>query len=530
MKYALLLAGVAAIAFAPFIDGIWRPTTDAAAYLSAARELYEQGRYPPGVFVRSPAYPLFIAPLLVFGDPPVLAIRAVNGLLFAASIGLTYWLMSRRLSAVWAAIGALAVTVNPVFVELFRPTLTEPFFVVLSLAALCVADRHFAARRADASQATRDDAAPSSSVSIFATGLTALLMSWAYLTRAIGASLWPIGLWAAYSAARRDVAARRGPRMILFVVLLLASPLAWELRQSRFSGPHTGTYVEQLLRFAPERDVRDASGPGLIAQRARQFGPARLTQLAATLFPPHVCWRLFNAPLSPIAPTAVGALIVAALLQRAIRHRDAAAVYALLSLAVLAVWPWDEGTRFVAPLVPIVWMSLLSLVAGPVHRLARAGKVNRVVFRAFAAMIIVCLAAPAGVASALAYRNIPAERAAACESDELMRSLAAWQTHAQRTHESLLLVLRPRHPAKGALLSAGYLSRRTVLDVHRRRGPIAESLDGGETAWDWLLVEGPLPPEPTLAPVRRIGAFHVYRRVRPLPVAWDGPAAHTPGD
>ena len=132
----LLAAALLAMQISPW----WRPTPDAAAYLSMARSLATTGhmtRFGSRQWYYAPGYPALISPAFLLGDQPFLAISLIHfGLVLALMAGLYLWV---RQAAAEAALPVTAlVMVNVALWEHYRRTLSELAFMA-ELAWLAVA-------------------------------------------------------------------------------------------------------------------------------------------------------------------------------------------------------------------------------------------------------------------------------------------------------------------------------------------------------------------------------------------------------
>jgi len=140
----VLLAGAAWILLATSLNGIGF-TADSASYVAAARSLvrgagwldYGGGSYlthPPGL-------PVFLAVPALVGVDPAVGARWLNALCFGAVLLLTaYWLLTRLRSRALAAVGIAAVFFSQPLLLVSSIAWSEIPFILLTLAALLVAE------------------------------------------------------------------------------------------------------------------------------------------------------------------------------------------------------------------------------------------------------------------------------------------------------------------------------------------------------------------------------------------------------
>ncbi len=352
------IIGFSLLAALPSVGSWCGWSTDCFSFLRHARLLAETGVFPAERVNVPPGYPLLLAPImLLFGQTPILAIRLLCMTAVTCSALATYYLHRRRLGARSAWIAALLVAGSPVLLRLSATPLSEPLFTagVSVLLVFC--------------QRWTMGGVPGYRGAVIAGLATAAVVC----IRSMGIAILPAMAIAAWRIPDRSLRFRVGFVAVLTLTTML--PLAaWELRQSAY--PATFGY-QHAWTHAREAEATDATGLALQVERLARFGPMRLAALKALLLPSDLAWRLFQPPFDSPTTWLIGGGVVILGIVLAATQRNASDVYVLLTLLMLALWPYDEGSRFVAPLLPIViaypfvaWKWLQARVPRPV---ARAG-------------------------------------------------------------------------------------------------------------------------------------------------------------
>ncbi len=314
-------------------------TPDTFAYLQAARGIHETGHLPDARLIAPPLFPLILAPLISLGDLPALAGRILLTLGWAASGVLAYQLYRRELGRWPAWIVGLFVATHSAMLFQSATLLSELVYMPLSLGALVVFSRWRDDRRVAAA-------------SLLVGSLLAIAT---IMTRSMGIMLLPVGalvLLMQSSPSWRGRLLRTG----VFTSLALVVVFAWNHRENRY--PVDSSYGSFLAK-ARSVEQTDATGLQLQVERLAHFGGQRLREITAVVLPRRVCWGLLASPWGSWIQWAAGGIVVGLLCLRVLRKRTPAEAYALLLLGLLAIWPFDEGVRFVLPLVPIFAGSLM---------------------------------------------------------------------------------------------------------------------------------------------------------------------------
>ena len=289
---------------------------------------HPETKFPPG-------YPVILAPAAQLFGGSFLAIARWAALLAALAFPAAYFMLRRRGEPFAVLLALASVASVPFVIVATGNPMSEPFFIVCAMLLIAWADDW-----------ERDSRRSWSSLFAGA-GLVFAVVA----TRMVGA--------AAVSAAALIVIWRLVTRRFTIRDLLplaagvafLASWLAWtsaHTRPSATAGPESG-YVRLLLLADPEQpDLGRAS----VAQIATRIATNAVKQAA------HAGELLTQIPwLKPTwySPVALLIALVVAGWWRHLRSGGAfGALYFASYLAIMLVWPFDEGGRFLVPLAPLL--------------------------------------------------------------------------------------------------------------------------------------------------------------------------------
>lgn len=357
----ITVAIIAILLVAPTLGDWCSLAPDSFDYLTTARTLHETGRYPDHHMMRPPGFPTLIAPLFQFGDPPLFAIRILLAICFVATGILTTALFHTSLGRLPAIAAGLLTVTNSVLLMQTTVALSEAVFIPIQLAALIAITK--LRRKAPMRLAV----------------VAALLAACAIMVRTIGAAVVPVAMLVMLFR-RGDSWRGRVTHVAVFLAVASIMPTIWHLRQSGF--PAQAGYGRMWTQ-AMESEQTDATDLALQLQRFKRFGAERLADIKRAMVPNHVGWRAFQGGASSIITAVVALGVIGACLVRFAIHREPSFAYALLVLFVVALWPWDEGVRLVAPLIPIFYAGLIGLLF-PRKGLSR----NRAVFAALGIAIL----------------------------------------------------------------------------------------------------------------------------------------------
>lgn len=464
---------------------------DSFRYLEIARRFHETGGFQPHKLLGPPGFSVILAPLLAFDDLPLLPMRLLFSICWAATAAMTYLLHRDELGNRLAFVAGLLVAMSSILLRLTASALSESVFIALIAAVLVVT----AAWQRGAVKAK------------WTIGLGGLLAAAACLVRSTGLVLPPAVVLAILLNRGRPIR-RRLLTAGAFGLVALLPTAAWELRQSHYS---TGVTYAQIWKTARSAEHTDSSGLTLQMERLAKFGPLRLEAVKEAVVPRDLLWRAFNPPLGVPTTWLVGGSFVIVALIRSVRHRRPEDLFVVLSLLMLSFWPWDEGVRLVAPLIPILvgyplWVGLLLWRKAGARRLARAGLLS-------ALGLWVSLQA-AGMFQT--YCRLPAEREKARSRLKDMSDLAAWHEANTPPGGAWVGVTPKGSMDKVLLLGAAYLSRRplTTIDVV---DPAAFDLrlDGHTRAFVHDSLVGVALRRWTYVPTARVLGFKVLESMSP---------------
>ncbi len=331
---ALLVAALLAMQISPW----WRPTPDASAYLSMARSLATSGhmtRFGDPQWYYAPGYPTLISPAFLTGDRPFLVISLIHfGIGLTLMLGLYLW--ARQVASEAAMPVTALVMVNVGLWEHYRRTISELAF----MAAL--------AWLAWALSKVRRASFPRQKLAWVATSV--LLLAALCAVRQIGLLVvFGFGTVMVLDAATR----RRSWAEAITFTAVVALPatvlvLAFVLREHalvRTAFDNT-TYLTQLT----DQHVDIPEGLRL---RIGEIGRLLLPGMMKAYGRPHD-WLNINALLYLI----LAAFIAPGWWRAARRTTDPLVVTLPFYFAFYILWPFDQGVRFMLPLLPVLWLSV----------------------------------------------------------------------------------------------------------------------------------------------------------------------------
>lgn len=331
----------------------WTPNIDATAYLSIARNmaagrLADLGR---AQLFFAPGYPLLISPLFLLSDRPFLLIAMFHWLLsLGLMIGIYRW--ARRLTHQADAGGApaaLAVTmlvmVNVSLWEFYRQSLSEFAFTVLLIWAAHLLDLALATPRGGRAR-------------LKWLILGSLLAALAALTRQTGGVL-VIGFGLAVLAAawRRRWTWPAAMIAALFVGAIASAPvLATMLYERAHALPGSKTYTDFLRDPALALSAQLTEGLRL---RIYEIGRLILPGMFGAYSREH---RWLDLNTAFYVPTF---LVLAYGWFRRLRTAglDTLNLAWPVYLLFYMVWPFDQSTRFMMPMLPVLCLLVWDLAA-----------------------------------------------------------------------------------------------------------------------------------------------------------------------
>lgn len=493
----MLLGAVVFVVHAPSWGDWIALTPDSFMFLTAARSLVQTGALPPERPQCPPGFFYVLAPFLRFSETPWLAIRIAASLASAGAAILTYVLYKRRLGNPGAMAAALAVATSGVLLQQSATLLSEFAYLPISLFALWWIGRMCDSLRTLETYwrwAALAGAATAASL----------------LVRSIGIGLLIAG------AAMCLLQIRISPRRAILALILFATPTAlslaaWELRQAAY--PPTRQYSDIWSRPL-SREGLDASGLRLQAERLFRYGPARLDALKSLIVPEHVGWRFFQSPWNRPTSWAIGGLLIACCAVRLLKRPAAEDLYFLITLGIISVWPYQEGVRLAAPLLPLAWCYVVEIVAAVRQGIHRSGRIRLAHGTMLAAIVM-------GV-SAAALERVHLQKslaALAVKSSSRLESgqkLANWLDSRVLPGADLICVTEQQSDAKLTAIAANYLGRRAIARFR--------DVDGTESqaVLRELMRNGPLLVENSILERRNSSPTAALRRSAATPQATEG--------
>jgi len=333
-----------AFVFAIQIGSLWYPTPDAINYLSIARSIANEhvlANHGCSHLYYSIGYPLLISPAFLLDERPFLFLSLIH-FFWALVLLLGVYSWARR-CAPDAALWITALTaVNTSVWNLYRRSLTEICFMAVLMLVVNIADR-----------ICRSETLWRRIGWIVSASSLVLLL----------ALIRPVGIMVAagfgFASARSAVAGRIGWAQAIAATLAIGVPasiaLAAMLERDRIeAGRHRNvSYVQQIV------DHETSPADQLIEGMRVQF-----TEIGRLLLPGmYKCYNRrgswLNLNMAIYVPLC--ALICVGWL-RMFRATNDVLVWTLpCYVAVYVIWPYEQGTRFVTPMLP-VWLAALWFV------------------------------------------------------------------------------------------------------------------------------------------------------------------------
>jgi hypothetical protein len=323
------------------VSAAWIPSRDGAAYLSIARSISSGDgllRFGDPHLHFVPGYPVLIAPAFFLADRPFLWLSFLHWLFAIAFLGGAY-LWFRRQSPEHALLLTVLSALNVSVLFYFRRTLSEAAFMPLLMWSAVLMDRAL-------------DSAHNHRGLLYAF-VAALVAGYLCTVRLAGAALaCGFALMTFYKVWAKEITA---PRAAVFACLGAGIPLAaaflwvfYDRSMSAASG-QPASYYDELTRHPLQLHEQILIGTRL-----------RLQEIGRLLIPG--AFKVYGGWLSPMMllylPVCAAVLIGWC---RKLRSQPTALLLALpFYLGLYIVWPHDQGTRFMTPMVPVLWLCLLS--------------------------------------------------------------------------------------------------------------------------------------------------------------------------
>lgn len=360
---ALLISGfvVAACLYALTVDPRIGEGYDDSHYLTLARALASgQGftrisapDHPPETLY-PPGWPLILAPLwwLHSLDSTDFSIFKFASIVFTLIFcALTYgWLRWRGASRPLSTAVTLLTLFSPGVFGFASILFSEMAYAACSVAALWAVEVYARSDRVKWFAAVSAVAAVMATVYIRTVGLALVAASIIYL---VTRKQWKHTLW--------------------FVGLALLCYLPW-LVHDVLTANTSAEYVQEFWLKSIEQPQLGTIGAGELALRALlNVRTYLLAGLPGAIFPSQVQITYVNLPEAlrlgapwPGLGLIVAVLIAMGLLRQLWQNHTLAEWYVALYLGIAVLWPW-EPTRFVAPLIPLIWWYFLCEVLYLLH-------------------------------------------------------------------------------------------------------------------------------------------------------------------
>lgn len=351
---ALPLALIAAL-YLVQISPLWYPTPDSALYLSIARGLANgdglrafgnpQIHLPPG-------YPLLAAPAFAISALPFLPLSLLSVAL-AALLALCTHRWSRDVSGGETTLLCAVVMANVSLGEMYRRALSDfAFSAALMLSAL-VLNRLLRQRPWPAPRHT------------LAAGL---LVMYTALIRESGLALVPgFAVAALCTAWRRGVPRRHAALSIAAVAAPATLAVAvFTLREVLLAAADHGPTATHWHSFAAtDLDIAAQLGEGL-RLRVAEIGRLAIPGMFKA-YGPALVWLDINT----LVYSALFCLLAVGW-WRLVRARDDVLAHSFpFYFALYVAWPFDAGTRYLLPMLPLIFLSGWLLLSAR-HHLRRA--------------------------------------------------------------------------------------------------------------------------------------------------------------
>ncbi|MCG8409595.1 MAG: glycosyltransferase family 39 protein [Phycisphaerales bacterium] len=459
---------------------------DGITYLTIARTLAENGHLPQERLVPPPAYPVIIAPLLLLGDLPLLGLRILFLVCWMMTAVMTYLLHRRELGDGLGWVAGLLVASNPVLLMLTTTPLSESVFIAALSANLVLMHTWWQRPVCRRSEVV----------------LGGLLTTITLMIRSMGIVMLPL-MGYCLLRHRKQALGQRAQWAALFALCTLGPILAWNLRQSAYPAGHNYASIWVTARGI---ENTEATGWALQFQRFITFGPMRLQSIKEAVLQKDVAWRLFRSPLDTPSTWVVGGFFVVIALGRFLRFRTPTDAFVLATLLMLSLWPWDEGVRLVAPLLPVLVAYPLWLGKAWWHQIRQPRR--RFALAATLVLILVCQ----GAGITRVQSRLPVYRDKAMKRVAEMINMAEWHASNAPDGAKWIGVTPKGHNDSLLLMGSAYLSRRPLNNVNLKPQQDYELTFSGEE--DYALVHKSVYDErgdqwTFLLPNRTVGRFVV---------------------
>ena len=285
-------------------------------------------------------FPLMLAVVETVFPHNILALKGLVALLYASAIPVIYRLVRSYATAPMALSVCLLCLVSSALLDFSHQVMSEVPFLAASFLALLML------KYAAVTQSRK------------ALGFAILALMGAYYIRTAGLAL--IGSGIVFFVLHRRF---KDATIIAGVAFLLALP--WYLRNAALGGG--GVYIGQVLSVDPYRQEQGLLSISTLMERIlanlRIYGLSEIPRLFVPGF-------VARGDASWFFGLIIGAILLYAVAQ-GLRRRELPAVYLVFYLAMCLLWPqvWS-GTRFLLPVIPLIFYAVLCGASDLLGRLA----------------------------------------------------------------------------------------------------------------------------------------------------------------
>ncbi len=322
----------------------WQPTPDAACYLSIARHMSE-GRlalFDTPHLKYAPGYPAIIAPAFWVSPRPFLAISLIHFALAVSVLGaVLVWF--RRLTGPAALLLTAFVMVNVGLWAIYRRTLSELAFMAGLMWSV------HALHAAATSQTFRRTA--------LWTAVSVLLLIFTCYVRQVGVFLLcGLTVTLGVRAIRREESWRRAVALTAAVscpvVVALLGLIVWDQQMSAVAGQNAKSYHEYMVADGMTPAAQIVEGVRL---RLSEFGRLLIPGMHKAYARPGE-WFDVNT----IVYAVLAAFLAGCWWKQTWRSNDILLWTIPIYVAFFATWPFDQGTRYMVPILPVLVLCLWS--------------------------------------------------------------------------------------------------------------------------------------------------------------------------
>ncbi len=324
----------------------WQPCPDAVSYLSIARHMAhgELERCDSPHVVMAPGYPLLVAPAFLVSDKPFLIIAVMHFVLAMLLMAAVYLWLRRWADSAAAPLAALVMS-GACFWHNYRNTISELAFMTALMWAAYALERLIRA-------ATRRQTALWGAAALVLSLLTAS-------TRLVG-----VFLLAGFAAAllvcalRQQITSRRAAGLMALigvpVSIAVLALVAWDHAMAARAGGSAKSYAQHM--------AADGLTP---LQQVVEGLRLRISECGRLLIPGM--YKAYARPgqwLNPVMPLyiALAAGLGWAWWKKARDGGDLLLYMLPAYLGLYVVWPFDQGGRYMLPVLPILALCLWGLL------------------------------------------------------------------------------------------------------------------------------------------------------------------------